>query len=459
MTMHDDGDELIGRRLGEALESEARHNVLPAGFAATLTDGLADRRGRWLSLVTLSALAVTAVLAVTGVAVVLGLRHPAPSAAPPTASPTSSALLGSPAPTPLPPGPDVQAAGLISPTDGWALVPTGPPTDPMRSSTLYFTADGGATWRSAAVPGPATGTGVLGVAFADTSRGWLATLDSTDPRSTVFDVWRTTDGGRTWQKAVLPEGANRSDTMGSVVFSILDPQHLFLLVQGGMPNGWVSDLYASADGGRTWSPDRMTGAGVTGAVAFADAEHGVIAGGAPGDRLFATADAGRSWERVTVPVPPGADPASTGMWSAPTFFDATHGALVANYGNGAGPMAFGVLVTHDAGASWALVFNASQTATNDVPVAFPGPTDWVAVLDDTTLLTTTDAGATWTRQPTVGLPAGPQSLQFADAQHLWALVPMSVCLGSKTDCSSRVGLYATSDGGRTWAALWPGKVG
>jgi len=376
---------------------------------------------------------------------------PGASVAPPTftqaAPPPASS---SPTPTPLPPGPDVQFAGLLSASDGWALTSTG----------LYVTADGGATWRTATVPGPRTGRGVLGVAFADPERGWLATLDSTDYRSSVFDVWRTTDGGRSWAKAVLPEGANRSDTMGTVEFSVLDPAHLFLLVEGGMPDGYTSDLYASTDGGASWSPDRVTSdSGVTGGLAFADAEHGVIAGGAPGDRLFVTADAGRSWRRVAIPTPAGASSTWTSLWSAPTFWDATSGALVVNYGTAVGPTAFGILVTHDAGASWTLAARVSLTASqsNAVSVAFTSPTDWLALPDSATLLRTTDAGRTWASSPSVGLPGVPQSLVFADAQHLWGLVGMGVCLSFKSNCSYRTGLYATDDGGGSWVALWPGR--
>lgn len=355
---------------------------------------------------------------------------------------------GGPPPTPLPPGPDVQFAGLLTARDGWALTATG----------LYLTADGGASWRRATVPGPRTGRGVLGVAFIDPARGWLATLDSTDFRASVFDVWRTVDGGRSWQKAVLPEGANRSDTMGDVAFSILDPNHLFLLVEGGMPDGYTSDLYESTDGGASWSPDRLTGDhGVTGPFAFADAEHGVIAGGAPGDRLFATADSGRSWRLVAIPTPAGANATYTSLWSAPTFWNATSGALVANYGNEIGPTRFGVLVTQDAGASWSLAASLQGATTNDVPVAFTSPTDWLAMPDSATLLRTGDSGQTWTPSPVVGLPVDPQSLLFADPQHMWALVGMGVCLTFKSNCSYRTGLYATNDGGRSWGPLWPGR--
>jgi photosystem II stability/assembly factor-like uncharacterized protein len=374
---------------------------------------------------------------------------PGPNVAPPTfaqaAPPPASS---SPAPTPLPPGPDVQFVGLLSASEGWALTSTG----------LYVTADGGATWSAATVPGPRTGRGVLGVAFADPQHGWLASLDSTDYRSSVFDVWRTADGGRTWAKAVLPEGANRSDTMGTVEFSLLDPEHLFLLVEGGMADGYTGDLYASTDGGASWSPDRYTGdSGVMGGLAFADTEHGVIAGGAADDRLFVTVDAGRSWRRVAIPTPAGASSTWTSLWSAPTFWDATTGALAMNYGTEA-PTGFGVLVTHDAGTTWSLAATVPLTASlGDVAVSFPSPTDWLALPDSSTLLRTGDAGRTWASSPSVGLPGVPQSLVFADAQHGWALVGMGVCLSFKRNCAYRTGLYATDDGGRSWVALWPGR--
>ena len=420
--------------------------------------GDADRRsgGAPRSVLAASFAATAVVALVIGLLLGQWLGRP-PAAASGSPAPSSASVVpsifGSPSPsllaTPLPPGPDVQFSGLLSPADGWALTADG----------LYLTSDGGASWRSIAVPGPRTDRGVLGVTFRDPNDGWLATLDSADPSATSFDVWRTSDGGQGWTKAVLPEGANRSDVMGAVQFVPLDASHLFLLVEGGMPTGWTSDLYESHDGGTTWSADRTTGEGVSGALAFADANHGVIAGGAAGNLLIATSDGGRSWKRVTVPVAAGTSEQPTAFFSAPTFWDRTSGAITVNYGDENGPTAFGVLVTHDAGQSWTLASRVplAPTQSNAVAATFLTPTEWLAIPDSGTLLTTIDAGRTWSTSPMSSLPGGVLPVTFVDPQHGWAQVGLGVCLNFKSDCQERTGLYATSDGGRTWRPIRPGS--
>jgi photosystem II stability/assembly factor-like uncharacterized protein len=378
---------------------------------------------------------------------------PAASGSPPAgpaASPTPIADLptDSAAPTPLPPGPDVVLADRFD-HGGWVLTTTG----------LYLTVDEGATWRSAVVPGPVTGRGVLGMDFADAAHGWIATLDGPNPLATDFDVWRTTDGGRTWARAVVPEGANRSDTMGPVEFYELDPGHLFLFVGGGMPDGYVSDLYESRDGGRTWLPDRVTpDAGVTGPIAFADPTHGVVSGGAPGSRLFSTDDSGRTWTRTAIPPLAGTDPQFTDIFNPARFWDARAGGLAVTYGTDQSATNLGMLVTADGGSTWSLAATIplAPPMSNDIVVAFVSRSEWTLVPDADTVMHTIDGGRTWTASPSVGLPGSPTELFMTDAERGWALVQLNVCLTFKSDCHSRTAPYATTDGGASWSALTPG---
>ncbi len=130
---------------------------------------------------------------------------PALSASPSMAvSPAPTSAITT-APTSLPQGATTVAAKLLSPLDGWAL------TD----EHLVVTEDGGLTWRVIAPPVSLAGEGVLGVAFADPLHGWVA---HEDPAYGRVDVWRTTDGGQSWRKVLLPPAVvNRySEAMGHV---------------------------------------------------------------------------------------------------------------------------------------------------------------------------------------------------------------------------------------------------
>jgi photosystem II stability/assembly factor-like uncharacterized protein len=140
----------------------------------------------------------------------------------------------------------------------------------------------------------------------------------------------------------------------------------------------------------------------------------------------------------------------------PVFWDAKAGALTVNYATDAGAYELGVLLTGDSAASWSLVATIplDPAEGNLGAMAFVGPDNWAMAGADR-MVWTADAGRTWASSSSVGLPGTPWSLLMPDARHGWALVPMSVCLGFKTDCSSRTGLYATADGGATWTALWP----
>ena len=61
-----------------------------------------------------------------------------------------------------------------------------------------------------------------------------------------------------------------------------------------------------------------------------------------------------------------------------------------------------------------------------------------------TIETTADAGATWRIAPQLTAPspsADPDSIDFVDAQHGWL--------------ATEDGIYATTDGGDTWAHQYP----
>lgn len=153
--------------------------------------------------------------------------------------------------------------------------------------------DGGQTWQAVAdVPGRSNLA-----AFVDDTTGWVAS---------VSKLSATNDGGLAWTELVLPEG------MGKIAAIDLLPGGRGYLV------GSKGALYATADGGETWTgiplgleKDIFTGDSLPlAAVRFIDPENGVVivsleySGGA----LIAlrTADGGETWAEESLPVKLGA---------------------------------------------------------------------------------------------------------------------------------------------------------
>jgi photosystem II stability/assembly factor-like uncharacterized protein len=428
--------------------------LAPPGLGRRIDDSL-DRRSRRPAIRTRTRSAFAAVIAaVLIVAVGLGLRpggylssagSPAPSAFPSAPRPTTQPSGSSPAPTPLPPGPDVQAGGLLDATHGWALT----------GQRLLVTADGGGTWRNVTPPG-GFGSG----AFLDAQRGWVAISEAftsaSDPSYGRIDVWRTTDGAQTWAKAQLPKAVLNpfGEILPEVQFDFLDANHGFAFLSGNLAKGRNdSDLFWTADGGRTWSADRPTGSGsvgIEGTVSFAAANDGVIVNAMHGNGIVATHDGGRTWSDATFVVPPGSAGAQL-FFAKPVYFDGRSGLVAVDFQTDTGSDNH-VYRTLDAGSSWT---DAATLPAGLFAISFLDQQRWIGV-NGSAVVRTADGGRTWASSSAVGLPAALlESLSFVDSQHGWALVGMSVCLNFKSDCSSRTGLYATIDGGSTWTELLP----
>ncbi len=105
-----------------------------------------------------------------------------------------------------------------------------------------------------------------------------------------------------------------------------------------------------------------------------------------------------------------------------------------------------VLRTQDGGVTW---YKATPASLNGAPVApsFLTPaTAWLAAVgaDPTigTLYHTTDGGGTWSSE---AVPFGGGSLNFIDQMNAWELVGLSAGMSHEA-----VAIYRTSDGGATW---------
>ena len=362
---------------------------------------------------------------------------PTPSVAPtPTVAPTAA------------PAANVGPVGLIDANHGWAVA----------DQRLVLTSDGGATWYDRTPPALHDGTtpaNLLNAEFLDPEHGWVAVAEpfklSTDPGFGRVDVWRTSDGGLTWSRVELPKAVlhNQGDTLGDVAFDFLDASHGYASITGGTANAaHDTDLYWTADGGRTWTADRPSGSGsdgVEGIVAFASQDVGVIAGGPIGSGISSTHDAGKTWTSAKLSAPAGMSGAVR-SFGQPVFFDASSGLVPVRFQADTGNVTR-IYRTTDGGATWS--FLSHMPGTGGLDVSILDQQTWIAT-DGSDVVHTTNGGAGWThvttQTPIVGLQSGLQAVQFIDLNRGWT---------QWTDPQGNSHLAATTDGGQTWQPLAP----
>lgn len=201
--------------------------------------------------------------------------------------------------------------------------------------------------------------------------GWVALSDPVSHRTVLF---RTTDGGRHWERQFAMVG-------GLLGLRFLDPYH-GLLQESPVPPNATGALLASSDAGAHWAPialpaetDRLPGTAF-----FTDRDHGWVAvthdrGSQAQDlALYRTDDGGLDWIELARVDP--AHPASHGIEEGGLkggvwFRDARDGWMGGLEADGSAS----VYVTHDGGDSWRKVrlpeppggWNAGDARVMDLP--------------------------------------------------------------------------------------------
>jgi photosystem II stability/assembly factor-like uncharacterized protein len=193
----------------------------------------------------------------------------------------------------LPASTAIRSAFFLNARQGW-LAAQIPATGAVQ---VLRTQDGGVTWTAAPLPDPqgdlAERAGSLDLDFVDAQTGWASITLQTSAIFSEGRLFRTLDGGQTWTELSLPAG-------GEVHF--VDSNRGWL---SGGPGG--GQLFSTADGGQTWLPldpagtaQAATGASFYGLPAFTTPQEGLLPltlGGAEDPRLdlYATHDGGGTW--------------------------------------------------------------------------------------------------------------------------------------------------------------------
>ncbi len=231
------------------------------------------------------------------------------------------------------------ALGAASAETGWLLL----------EGRLYWTTTAGAAWEDRTPPDLAPAQ-IAAAHFLEDGSGWLALLAAAPDGEPVFELARTADGGRTWRRAALSLfQAGEPDALAErVALQFIDARTGWLLVERATSRSFSrATLFRTGDGGRTWTRSSLP---VSGHLRFASSTVGWLVGGVAGDELYTTADGGRTWRASAL----DGQLAGRRPLLAPVLSTATNGALPFVEGE-----RLGFLVTADGGQTWAAADNGA----------------------------------------------------------------------------------------------------
>lgn len=284
---------------------------------------------------------------------------------------------------------------------GWIAISLYEPDSDQLQLTLASTTDAGAHWSQVASTlrltdyglsqGEALGGGVGAFAFTDALHGWMYVEFGQSPNTWWSFLLVTSDAGRTWKRITgAPE-------LSGTKMLLRTPNEVWLY---GMDQDTSTRLYVTRDGARHWhevapKPAGLPESGVMGLPTFEGGRHGFLQVNGVSEKrltmvLFETADGGRTWkpDRTVANLDDEAinQYRSSIVVGSEWIFavSADHRPVLTKLGAGR---------RIDASSDTA---ESSPRFKDICGISFINPAQGWVIIGDGELLSTTDGGATWT---------------------------------------------------------------
>ena len=364
-------------------------------------------------------------------------------------------------------------------------VPAGPSREHLytlyvgtRNGGVWRTVNNGTTFEPVFDGQEALSIGDVAVAPSDPNIVWVGTGEAYCARSSSSGdgIYKSTDGAKTWKRMGLLD----SHHIARIIIHPANPDIVYVAVMGHLfSTNPERGVFKTIDGGATWQKvlyisEKVGAIDLAMTLSSPDTLYAAMyektrlpwhfEAGGPGSVIYKTTDAGKTWTRIGGGLPTG----SVGRIGLDVFQKDPNilYAIVENVnkrpptkeeaeqdkkrGQEPRERTFGVEVfrTDDAGASWRKINAGKESAFDKAPYSFnqlrinPHDPDKVYCTGQS-LVSTMDGGKTWT-----GLswpPDGVFQKAFGDFRTLW-VDPMD---GDRLIFGSDGGVYASYDGGKT----------
>jgi photosystem II stability/assembly factor-like uncharacterized protein len=189
----------------------------------------------------------------------------------------------------------------------------------VATGGIWKSTNAGLTW---APVSDSTGVGSVGAVAVAPSNGdvvWMGSGESNNMRSSSWGVgvFKSTDGGKTWSKPMLP----KTQHIGRIVIDPRDPDVVYVATMGPLwAPGGERGVYKTTDGGATWTNTKSlsehtgfidlvmdpSNPDVLYAASYQRERraYGFLPSG-PESGIWKTTDAGKTWTRLTKGLPEG----------------------------------------------------------------------------------------------------------------------------------------------------------